>query len=169
MGCCHSRDKAFLEAERQIATPSFVIGTAVVDSVFTEPNEEEELFRSGDIVVARVHTSKKDETRLSYRIAHGKAQATFCNQAALVEAFISELRAHYVMDVACTATVAVTNSIGVHLTHVYLWKEASPHNDEVATSKLINMLHSFPSPAGETRDVSAVAHETMSLDEAYHE
>lgn len=43
----------------------------------------------------------------------------------------------------CSSTVAVTNASGVHLTHLYVWKEPTPHHDEAATKKLMNVLHAF--------------------------
>lgn len=138
MGCKLSRR---IEDKECVKTPSVVIGTAVDASA---THDREELFRSKDIVVARVPPQGK-ESRVCYHLTHGKAHATFYAHAALIEAFLSEVRAHIVGD-SCSATVAVTNASGVHLTHLYVWKEPTPHHDEAATNKLMNVLHSFCTP-----------------------
>ena len=120
-----------------------VVGTAV------HPAEiHEELFRCRDIVVTRAQ-KESDEARegqarsFRYYLTHGDSHGMFCTHAALVEAFLSELRAHHAEPDALSTVAQVTNASGLHLTHFDVWGQPHPHHDEAARLKIFHLLHGF--------------------------
>lgn len=132
MGCLLS--KPIEGTSLNLSDPAVGIALPVASTVVDNDQMHHELFRCKDIVVTRSPTRQGS---LCYVVMHKDCYAKFNSYCAVVEAFISEVRAQYPHDGVSSSTMPVTNPGGIHLTYISLKYPAD------STEKLMTLISSL--------------------------